>query len=244
MALPPIRRRIMIVDDDRGIRESIAAFLNSSGYEASMAADAAIATAHLPELKPDLVLLDVMLPGEDGLALCRRLTADAAPPVILMSALIATSDRIEGLRAGGDDYICKPFDPDELLLRIEAVLRRAPRLVRQDPSIQPLVYRFDRWEMDVDARLLIERESGVRYVLSNSEIVLLETLIKRAERVLSREQLLELVSGESGEVFDRSIDSRISRIRRKLEANPRQPRIIQTVRGGGYRFAVRVTRVG
>ena len=181
------------------------------------------------------------MPGEDGLALCRSLRETTRIPVILLTAMGEETDRIVGLEVGADDYVAKPFNPRELLARIKAVLRRAQSL---PPDREPLpagTYRFDRWSLDTGKRELVD-EAGVVTPLSSGEFRLLAALLERPGMVLSRDQLLDLTRGRGAAPFDRAVDNQVSRLRRKIERDPKNPALIATVWGGGYRFAGKVER--
>lgn len=188
----------------------------------------------------DLVVLDLMLPGEDGLSLCRRLRGDSELPIIMLTALGEETDRIVGLEVGADDYLAKPFNPRELLARIKAVLRRTGRAPRPSEATAAAVLRFEGWSLDV-ARRELRAPDGELVDLTAGEFDLLVCLAEHPQRVLNRDQLLDLTRGRDAAPFDRSIDIQISRLRRKLEDDPKQPRIVKTVRGGGYVFTARVS---
>jgi two-component system OmpR family response regulator len=232
---------LLLVDDHRDIRESLTAYLRQQGYRISTAESAAAARKVLTASAIDLVVLDIMMPGEDGLTLCRSLRATTHVPIILLTAMTEDTDRVVGLEMGADDYVTKPFNPRELLARIKAVLRHTHAL---PPLRQPLAsetLRFDRWTLDVRRRELIG-EDGVAVALSTAEFVLLSALLAHPQMVLSRDQLLDLTRGRDAEVFDRSIDNQISRLRKKIEADPKRPRLIKTYWGGGYSFTAEVVR--
>jgi two-component system OmpR family response regulator len=199
-------------------------------------AGAAEARDFLKRSAVDLVILDIMMPGEDGLSLCRHLRESANMPVILLTAMAEDADRIVGLEVGADDYVVKPFNPRELLARIKAVLRRANSLpqARQAPAGQRLA--FDRWTFDLGRRELVGAD-GVAVPLSAAEFRLLSAFAQRPRMVLSRDQLLDLTSGRDSQPFDRAIDNQVSRLRKKLEADPKNPALIKTVWGGGYVFS-------
>jgi two-component system, OmpR family, response regulator len=226
---------ILIIDDDREIRKSLSEYLGRHGLRTSVAADGKEMDRVLATAGIDLIVLDVMLPGEDGFAICGRLQQAARIPVILLTALIDSTDRIVGLELGADDYVTKPFDPRELLARIKSVLRRSAALPRSRQRSQGLV-RFDRWRFDFSRKEVIGPDNAV-VRLSSGEHLLLVTLIEHPGITLSRDELLDLTKGRQAQVFDRSIDNQISRLRRKLEADARNPRIILTTWGGGYSFA-------
>jgi two-component system OmpR family response regulator len=188
----------------------------------------------------DLIVLDVMMPGEDGLSAARRLTAAGGPPILILSAMSEETDRIVGLEIGADDYLVKPFSPRELLARIKAVLRRSERKVQLAGDLSGRKLAFAGWILDTDRRELTRAETGEAVPLTTADFKLLTVLLERPRFVLSREQLLDLTSGRSADVFDRTIDNQVSRLRHKIEEDPTQPSIIVTVRGGGYSLAVSV----
>lgn len=233
---------LLVVDDHRDIRDPLAAYLRRHDLRVSVAADAAAARAILGTSAIDLVVLDVMMPGEDGLSLCRHIREVHDTPVILLTAMAEQTDRIVGLEIGADDYVTKPFDPRELLARIKNLLRRAAALprARAEPGVRRLA--FDRWVLDGDRRELVD-EAGEAVVLSTAEFRLLAALVRRPRVVLSRDQLLDLTSGRTAQAFDRSIDNQVSRLRRKLERDPARPELLKTVWGGGYVFATDVREV-
>ncbi|WP_299437037.1 response regulator [uncultured Rhodospira sp.] len=249
--------RILVVDDTADIRDLLARYLGQHGFAVDTAADAAAARAVLSgpaERRPDLVILDLMLPGEDGLSLCRALRADpatAALPVVMLTAMGEETDRVVGLELGADDYIAKPFNPRELLARVRAVLRRAgPRTGSGEGAagapadrLPPAGrVRFDRWILDLGRREL-EGPDGVAVALSSGEFSMLRAFVEHPQRVLTRDQLLDLARGHNAAVTDRSMDTQVSRLRRKIEADPKDPALLKTVWGGGYVLAVPVERV-
>ena len=232
---------VLVVDDHREIREPLARYLERHELRVTVAESAAAARRALRAAAVDLVVLDIMMPGEDGLALCRSLRATTRIPVILLTAMGEETDRIVGLEVGADDYVAKPFNPRELLARIKAVIRRAQSL---PPDREPLpsgTYRFDRWSLDTGRRELVD-EAGVVTPLSAGEYRLLVALLERPGMVLSRDQLLDLTRGRGAAPFDRAVDNQVSRLRRKIERDPKSPALIATVWGGGYRFEGKVER--
>ena len=233
---------ILVVDDHRDIREPLAKYLEKNGLRVSVAEGGEAMRRILKTAAIDLVVLDIMMPGEDGLSLCRHLREATALPVILLTAMAEDTDRIVGLEVGADDYVTKPFNLRELLARIKAVLRRTNATPPGERDAAPPTRRlaFDRWIFDTDRRELID-EKGVSVPLSTAEFRLLTAFVKRPGIVLSREQLLDLTSGRAAEVFDRAVDNAVSRLRRKIEADPKAPALIKTVWGGGYTFAASVT---
>jgi two-component system OmpR family response regulator len=240
--MTPRSPHILIVDDDREIRDLLARFLAKHGYRVDVAADGRAMTRALEAGRFDLVVLDLMLPGEDGLSLCRRLRATSSLPVIMLTAMGEETDRIVGLEMGADDYLPKPFNPRELLARIRAVLRRAGGAARgPDEGLRELT--FDGWRLDL-ARRELRAPDGVLVPLTAGEFDLLVAFAERPRRVLSRDQLLDLSRGRAAAPFERSIDVQLSRLRRKIEPDPRQPGLIKTVRGGGYMFTPEVVARG
>ena len=228
---------ILIVDDDREIRDLTARFLRRHGFRATPAANGREMDTHLAEGRFDLVVLDLMMPGEDGLSICRRLRAQGSVPIVMVTALGEETDRIVGLEMGADDYVPKPFNPRELLARIRAVLRRSALETAEAPERGLL--RFAGWTLDRAARDLRD-PSGEPVMLTAGEFDLLVALAERPQRVLSRDRLLDLTRGRETVPFDRSVDVQLSRLRRKIEADPANPVLIKTVRGGGYVFAAEV----
>ena len=235
---------LLVVDDDREIRSLVAQFLTKHGYRVTGVRDGAEMMRTLDGARVDLIVLDLMLPGEDGLSLCRRLRATpqtAQTPVIMLTAMGEETDRIVGLEMGADDYLAKPFSPRELLARIKAVLRRvsAPP-VAGAPAAAGTVLRFEGWSLDLTKREL-RSPDGVLVQLSAGEYDLLVAFVEHPQRVLTRDQLLDLARGRSAVPFDRSIDVQVSRLRRKIEPDPADPTLIKTVRGGGYLFTPTVS---
>jgi DNA-binding response OmpR family regulator len=233
---------ILLVDDERDIREPLAQYLGRNGLRVSKAEDAARARELLAGYAIDLVLLDIMMPGEDGLALCAFIRATTNIPVILLTAKAEETDRIVGLEIGADDYVVKPFSPRELLARIKVVLRRAgqgPSPVRAPDSE---AYAFGPWVLRTGERELVDRD-GVAVPLSTGEYNLLFAFVTHPKRVLTRDQLLDLTQGRELAAFERSIDNHISRLRRKIEEDPKEPALIKTVWGGGYTLAADVRRL-
>jgi len=232
---------ILIVDDDREIRDLLARFLDKHGMRVSAAADGREMHKVLEGSRIDLIVLDLMLPGEDGLTLCRNLRARSRIPIIMLTAMGEETDRIVGLEMGADDYLAKPFNPRELLARIKAVLRRAeqaPAAVQGDGGT---MLEFADWTLDLERREL-QRSGGVMVPLSGGEFELLAAFATHPARVLSRDQLLDLARGREAQPFDRSIDVQVSRLRRKIESDPQEPTLIKTVRNGGYSFTPSVRR--
>ncbi len=225
---------ILIVDDDMDTRNLLRDFFQKRGLRVSAAADGNEMETVMRGTGVDLVILDVMLPGRSGFDLCRDIRTRSSVPIIILTAVTETTDRVIGLEIGADDYVPKPFDPHELLARVRAVLRRNDGRGALDRP-QPDIYRFAGWTMDCARRRLIA-PGDVRVELTTAEFNLLQTLVKSAQRVLSREQLIEMSGGDADNSFDRSVDILISRLRRKMEDDPRAPKLILTIRGGGYQF--------
>lgn len=232
--------RLLLVDDEATLREPLADYLVRQGFVVDQAGSAAEARTRLRDAPPDLVLLDIMMPGEDGLSLCRHLAESQAIPTILLTARGEATDRIVGLEIGADDYLPKPFNPRELLARIRAVLRRLENAGVSQDGERPRKLSFDHWEVDLAARELRDPD-GTLVVLTSGEFDLLEALVERPQQVLSRDQLADLTSGRVLGPLDRSIDVALSRLRRKLGEDPKTPKLIKTVRHGGYYFASDVT---
>ncbi|WP_206244712.1 response regulator [Novosphingobium terrae] len=233
------RPHVLIVDDERDIREMLAAYLTRQGCHVLCAADTAEARHILNSQPVSLVLLDVMLPGESGLSLASFIHASSGIPVILVTAKAEEADRINGLNAGSDDYVVKPFSPGELYARMCAVLRRSGGH-RPLPSRENQTYAFAGWTLRTGRRELIDAQ-GVVTPLPKSEFNLLHALVTHPHQMLSREQLVKLSEGPDAVLFDRSIDNKIRRLRSKLEAVPASPELIKTVWGGGYVFAAEVS---
>ena len=230
---------ILIVDDDAEIRSLLGTYLEKNGYRATVAADGPAMWKVLERSAVDLIVLDLMLPGEDGLTLCRKLRAESDMPVIMLTARGEETDRIVGLEMGADDYLPKPFSPRELLARIKSVLRRyrsLPRNLRTDDAKE---LGFAAWRLDTVARHLISAD-GVVTSLSGGEYQLLRVFLSHANRVLTRDQLMMFVKGHEADPLDRTIDIQVSRLRHRLGDDPSEPRIIKTVRGEGYVLAVPV----
>ena len=228
---------VLVVEDARDIREPLARYLREHGYRATTAPDALAARKIMKGAAIDLVVLDIMMPGEDGLSLCRYIREAAEIPVILLTARGEEVDRIIGLEMGADDYIPKPFSPRELIARIAAVLRRTQALPPRQRPPEAEKIRFGDWTLDVGQRELIGAD-GLATPLSSGEFRLLSALLERPKIALTRNQLLDLTKGRDAELFDRSIDNHVSRLRKKIEPDPKNPRYIKTVWGGGYMFAV------
>ena len=235
---------ILIVDDDAEIRSLLGQYLQKNGYRTSVAADGKAMWAALARAKVDLIVLDLMLPGDDGLTLCRKLRAQSdAPadtPVIMLTARGEETDRIVGLEMGADDYLAKPFSPRELLARIKSVLRRTRSLPQNLRADEVRTLSFAGWRLDTVARHLLSAE-GVVTSLGGAEYQLLRIFLSHPHHVLTRDQLMVLSRGRESEPFDRTIDLQVSRLRHRLGDDSSDPRIIKTVRGEGYVLAVPVT---
>jgi two-component system OmpR family response regulator len=236
----PEPEHILVVDDDPGIRDVVSEFLSRHGFAVDTAADSREMERALARRRPDLVVLDLMLPGEDGLSICRRLARPDGPAVIMLSAMGEETDRIIGLELGADDYLPKPCNPRELLARVRAVLRR-----RREPRTldEPLgaACEFAGWRLDL-VRHELRSPGGVVVNLSSGEFSLLRAFVEHPQRVLTRDQLLEFARGPQSDAFDRAIDVQISRLRRKLEEGGGAVELIRTVRSEGYIFTPKVTR--
>ncbi len=225
--------RLLVVDDDPGIRELLCQYLGEQGFRVSVAEDGKAMDTWLAGNTADLVILDLMLPGEDGLSLARRLRSDHKLPIIMISARGEEVDRIVGLEVGADDYLPKPFNPRELLARIRAVLRR--NWPTTDPeSNTSSRYEFGPFRFEPEKRALFRDSSEVD--LSRAEFDLLNVLVKHPNRVLSRDFIMECLGGNDRDPFDRSIDVRVTRLRHKIEFDPAQPKLVRTVWGVGYQF--------
>ena len=231
---------LLLVDDEATLREPLAEYLAGQGFAVREADSAAAARSLLVAETPDLVLLDIMMPGEDGLSLCRHLVETRGLPVILLTAKGEAMDRIIGLEIGADDYVTKPFEPRELVARIRSVLRRAERA--PEAANEELLYRFEGWTLDPLKRRLVDPD-GALVPISTAEFRMLRAFCDHPRRVLDRDQLLDMVQGREAHLFDRAVDNQVSRLRRKIEPDTKNPHFIQTVRGGGYRFATDVTRI-
>jgi two-component system OmpR family response regulator len=233
---------ILIVDDHRELRELVSRALIKEGFRVSATADGRTMRQVLADARIDLILLDLMLPDEDGLSLCRSLRTQSKIPIIMLTAKGDEVDRVIGLEMGADDYLPKPFGSRELIARIRAVLRRSRESgAAPGPTDRPKQYLFDSWRLDTARRQLV-RDDGAVVPLSTGEYDLLVVFVERPQRVLSRDQLIDLSRGRTAAALDRSVDTQVSRLRRKLEHDPADPRIIKTVWGGGYVFTPAVTQ--
>jgi two-component system, OmpR family, response regulator len=231
---------IAVVDDHRDIRELVGRYLMEHGYRVSAVESAASMRRLLERSAFDLVVLDIMMPGEDGLSLCKHLRTTTDLPIILLTALAEDTERIIGLEMGADDYLPKPFNPRELLARIRSVLRRTHTLPPRKGTPRTRSIRFDRWMLEVGRRELVG-DDGVAVPLSTAEFRLLCAFLDHTGIVLSRDQLLDLTAGRNADAFDRSIDNQVSRLRKKIELEPRNPVLIKTHWGGGYCFTAQVS---
>lgn len=233
---------LLLVDDERSIREPLAQYLTKQGFRVTQVGEAEAARARLAAYAIDLVILDIMMPGEDGLSLCRHIRETSETPVILLTARSEETDRIVGLEMGADDYVVKPFSPRELAARIKVVLRRTATGGTRQHAPDAGAYAFAGWVLKTGERALVDRE-GVSVALSTGEYNLLLALVQRPRQVLTRDQLLDLTQGREAAAFDRAIDNQVSRLRKKIEPDPRNPELIKTVWGGGYALSAEVTRL-
>jgi two-component system OmpR family response regulator len=232
--------RILVVDDDPGLRTLIAASLADHGFSTAVAENAIQMDQALADSPVDLVVLDVMMPGEDGLSICRRLTAQGGPPVIMLSAVGTETDRIVGLEIGADHYLAKPCSPRELLAHVRAVLRRSSQPATEDHDRPEGVYCFMGWRIDLRAHELVD-PNGALINLTDGEFAVLRAFVTHPRRVLSRDQLLEAARGPHSDAYDRAVDVQVSRVRRKMKSDDD---IIRTIRSEGYMFVPRVERAG
>lgn len=232
---------ILIVDDDREIRQLLADFLSKYGYQVSVAANGKDMQEVMSSTSDiNLLILDIMMPGDDGITLCRQLRLESNVPVIMLSAMGEESDRILGLEIGADDYITKPFNPRELLARMKAVLRRFAEHQKSITAYNAL--SFNDWMLKLHTRSLISPKN-VEFALSAGEFDMLLAFLENPQKILSRDQLLDFTKNRSAGPFDRSIDMQVSRLRQKIEKDPKVPEYIKTIRGGGYLFAADVEKV-
>ncbi|MDT3737563.1 MAG: response regulator [Denitratisoma sp.] len=237
-----MNKRILVVDDDPELRELLRGYLGGNGFEVDVAADGAAMRSRIAAAAPDLVILDLMLPGEDGLALCRALraaSATSALPILMLTARGEDTDRIVGLEMGADDYLPKPFNPRELLARIRSILRRAGENAAREAPARALA--FAGWTLDLGARHLVGAD-GVVVPVSNGEFKLLRAFAENPFRVLSRDQLMDVLAGREAGPFDRSVDVMVHRLRRRLDDDAREPQLIKTVRSEGYMLAADVEK--
>lgn len=232
--------KLLLVDDEPALREPLGEYLSRQGFDIVQSASAAEARGRLREDNFDLVLLDIMMPGEDGLSLCRHLIEARDTPVIFLTARGEATDRVVGLEIGADDYVVKPFDPRELVARIRSVLRRASR--NPAAAAENEAFLFEGWQLDPLKRRLTDPE-GAMVAISSVEFRLLLAFLEHPRQVLNRDRLLDMVQGREAHLFDRAVDNQVSRLRRKIEVDSRNPQLIQTVWGGGYMLAADVKRV-
>ena len=232
--------RLLLVDDQASLREPLADYLVRQGFAVTQAASAAEARSVLRDEAPELILLDIMMPGEDGLSLCRHLAETRAIPTILLTARGEATDRIVGLEIGADDYVVKPFEPRELVARIRSVLRRSAK--GGTASADDELFEFEGWQLDPLKRRLVDPE-GALVSISSLEFRLLLAFVEHPRQVLDRDRLLDMVQGREAHLFDRAVDNQVSRLRRKIEPDHRTPTLIQTVWGGGYMLAADVRRL-
>lgn len=242
-------QHIIVTDDDEEIRNLLGKFLSKHGYHVTTAesGEQLLLLLDNPSYPYKLVILDVMMPGIDGIEACRHIRQHSTIPIIMLTAVTDDTDKILGLEFGADDYLAKPFNPRELLARIKAVLRRS-RETPITPSVQaakrhaPPVYDFAGWQLDTATRLLLSPEQ-MEVPLSGGTYDLLLAFLENPQRVLSRDHLLDVTRNRTAEPFDRSIDVQVSRLRQKLEDDPKEPKILKTVRAGGYLFTPAVKRI-
>jgi two-component system OmpR family response regulator len=237
---PATVSRLLIVDDDMEILSLLKKFFVQHAYEVDVAPDGEAMWAAIARNRPDTLILDLMLPGEGGLSLCQKVRAQMGIPIIMLTAMGELSDRIVGLELGADDYLTKPFAPRELLARLRAVQRRTGEPITVSDRTRP-VLAFAGWHLDITCRELRSPEN-VMIPLSGGEFDLLVVFLEHPQRILTREQLIDLTHGHGHDAFDRSIDVQVSRLRRKIEPDSKRPDLIRTVRNGGYMFSTQVTR--
>ena len=235
---------ILIIDDDSEIRDLLSDYLQQHNFRVSTARNGDEMWRVLRKAQIDLVVLDIMLPGDDGLTLCRKLREDSDVMIVMLSAVGEETDRVIGLEVGADDYLAKPFSPRELLARIKALTRRttgplADKRKARHLAELPLIH-FNDWQLDQNKRRLLAPD-GLTVPLSTAEYELLIAFLENPNRVLNRDQLLDLTKGREGQPFDRTIDVQVARLRKKIEEDPKNPQILQTIRGGGYQFKAYVT---
>ena len=238
------KSHILIVDDDPQIGDLLSDYLEQHGFRVTVARDGREMKKSIKHSQVDLVVLDIMLPGDDGLSLCRFLRESSEVPIIMLSAVGEEADRVVGLEVGADDYLGKPFSPRELLARIKALVRRttgnlAEKRKARQVAKMPNIY-FNEWTLDQNKRRLIAPD-GVAVLLSAGEYELLVAFLENPQRTLSRDQLLDLTRGREAIPFDRTIDVQVARLRKKIEKDPKTPKIIVTMRGDGYQFTAAVT---
>ncbi len=234
---------ILVVDDREDIRDPLVDYLTSHGFSAEGASSVNQARYKMKRREPDLLVIDVMMPGEDGLSFCRAIRSDSQIPIILLSAMAEELDRVIGLEMGADDYVTKPFSPRELVARIKTVLRRVQVQIKESIHSEALGnWRFADWQLDGYRRVLVDNDEVIT-PLSTGEYRMLLAFVSRPNTVLSRDQLLEFCQGREAGAFDRAVDNQISRLRKKIEVDPKNPKFIQTVWGGGYKFVATITEM-
>ena len=236
---------LIIVDDDKEICTLLKDFLSKHGFTIFLAHNGVELKKTMKSVRPDLIVLDIMMPGEDGLELCKTIRKASEVPIIMLSAMDEDTDRIIGLEVGADDYLGKPFNPRELLARIKALLRRSKHAKTHDTNnnvYRIVKYKFNSWLLDTNTRQLITRQ-GLATPLSTGEYDLLLAFVEHAHRTLTRDQLLDITRGREGGPFDRTIDVLVGRLRKKIELDIKSPELIITVRGGGYQFTPHVNKV-
>ena len=231
---------ILVVEDDADIRRMIAEFLRRNGYRVQTAREGGALDRILEVSRIDLLILDIGLPQEDGLSLCRRIRTQSSVPIIMLTARGSEHERVEGLETGADDYLTKPFGTHELLARIRALLRRAQSVPHAPPGKRYSSLRFAGWRLDIGARRL-QSPDGTAVALTRGEFELLVAFCEHPKRILARDQLADLTRGKAAASCERSIDLQVSRLRRKIEHDPRDPLLVQTVRAEGYIFTPEVS---
>ncbi|MEC3912161.1 response regulator transcription factor [Sphingobium sp. CR2-8] len=236
------RPHLLLVDDERSIREPLAQYLGRNGFRVTAVESASEARLRLNANAIDMVILDIMMPGEDGLSLCRHFRETTEIPVILLTARTEETDRIVGLEMGADDYVLKPFSPRELVARIKVIFRRVATGGQRVTAPDGANYSFAGWLLKTQERTLVDSE-GVSLPLSTAEYNLMLAFATRPNSVLSRDQLLDITQGREANAFDRAIDNQISRLRKKIEPDPKNPTLIKTVWGGGYAFSAEVRKL-
>ncbi|WLQ13914.1 response regulator [Hahella aquimaris] len=233
-------KHIVVVDDDLEIRQLLSQYLSKNGFDVSPAEDGETLFRLLEGVTPDLIILDIMLPGDDGFTICQRLRKSSTVPIIMLTANADDTDRIVGLEMGADDYIAKPFNPRELLARMKAILRRVqPK--QSAPSGQPKIYRFGNLVLDTTSRMLVQ-PNGDKSAISGADYTLLCLFLEKGNEVLSRDEISDVLHGRECSPLDRSIDVHMSRLRQRLGDDAKNPTLIKTVRGSGYVLAVPVER--
>lgn len=233
---------LLLVEDEVSIREPLASYLEKNGYRVTQSESAEKARMQLSAYSIELAILDVMMPGEDGLSLCRYIRETREIPIIFLTARTEETERIIGLEMGADDYVTKPFNPRELLARIKAVLRRTNAGGNSVKVTDSGSYAFEGWVLKSGERALVDSQ-GVMVPLSTGEYNLLLVLVTHPRQVMNRDQLLDLTQGRAAEAFDRAIDNQVVRLRKKIEQDPKKPKLLQTVWGGGYTLAADVTQL-